>query len=520
MTKTIFYDTIYEFLKRGGTMYTDKSDVLNKGVPIGLSRVISLPGYTICEYAINEAEVRNQIISYVNKAKNFVERKILKKSLGLINISIDLIVKFEQNIKSNVLVLDSLLLAKQIFSHLNIDYQDEMDQSIISSKCNELSYIVSERKLERKFPKLYEIYLGEKKLYDRLNEILLKFNGNVNLMKQYLSSNGSFNYDIDSYIDNSVKIYNVKKFCQIYSEIIKNFLVNYDKVKKFLDNNYLDIFTNNSFRGDELEADIAMRYINKINAINDAKVKQKYLYYLNNYFNTNKNWIDSDIVFKIDGKRIMFNELYYAYIDILVANPELRVINYERDEFDNFTASEIEEYMDLELSDAKANWKLLEKGLSEERASQAIYNGIKNISEKDKREKTQEELKRLYISKKVLFDKTSNYRVVEGLNTFDGYIAYVYQNGKVILERFFERKKDGREVIATDQAIYVMNIGEFYAISKLSKSEIIRDKLCKRYIHRGNWKDKVLKEINVETGNTPNEEFNNLVLSKKIEDIV
>ena len=175
--------------------------------------------------------------------------------------------------------------------------------------------------------------------------------------------------------------------------------------------------------------------------------------------------------------------------------------------------------MELELSDAKANWIFLENGLDEERGAKAIYNGIKNIKDKVKREKTKEELRKLYFDKKSLFDGTLNYRTVEGKNTFAGYIAFIYPNGKVILEKFFNKRKDGTEIIATEQAIYVMNIEDFYILTNLSKTEIIRDKLCKRYIHNGNWKQKVLDEIN-SVGSAPNKEYNKLVEEKKIKDIM
>lgn len=60
-----------------------------------------------------------------------------------------------------------------------------------------------------------------------------------------------------------------------------------------------------------------------------------------------------------------------------------------------------------------------------------------------------------------------------------------------------------------------MNIDEFYNLTHLSKSTIIKEKLCKRYIHKGAWEDKVIKEIK-EQGNTPAVEYSKLVLRKQI----
>ena len=142
--------------------------------------------------------------------------------------------------------------------------------------------------------------------------------------------------------------------------------------------------------------------------------------------------------------------------------------------------------MNLELSDAKANWIFLKEGLDDVRVAKAIHNETKHMKDKEKKQKKNEDLKNLYFNKKIFFDNTFNFRTVEGKNTFDGYM--------------------------------VMNIEEFYSLTNLSKTEIIRDKLCKRYIHRGNWQDKVLAEIN-NTGTSPNNEYKKLVKSGKIEDI-
>jgi hypothetical protein len=41
-----------------------------------------------------------------------------------------------------------------------------------------------------------------------------------------------------------------------------------------------------------------------------------------------------------------------------------------------------------------------------------------------------------------------------------------------------------------------MNMENFLELSQRSKSNIIDNHLCNRYIHKGNWQEKVLKEIN------------------------
>ena len=495
-------------------MYTEKSDILNKGVPIELPRTISIDARMLLKYAANKEKVEKEMTDFSNKMFNYMDKLLTHKSHRKLKLTTNFVIQYQSNTKSNELVFDSIHLIADILDYLNID-KKEANIDLVTKKISQLSSITSDGKLEKKFPKLYELYLEELEYNKRMQKVLNKHNGNIKSLKNTIPN---INKKTDIYIDDSLKITGVKPFCKIYSTIINDILDNYAIYSNYYKNNPFNIYRNNSFIGDILEADIALRYIKEINSCDNLEDKQKYLYFLTSYFNSNKIWINSDICFKINDKLIMFDDLYNSYIDILVDNPGLKIVNYERDEFENFTQEEIDEYMKLELNDAKANWEFLKDGLQEDRAAKAIYNGIKNIKDSNKKEKTKEELRNLYIQKKELFDTTFNYRTVEGKNTFEGYLAFIYPNGKVILERFFEKRKDGTEIIATDQAIYVMNIDEFYLLTNLTKSNIIRDKLCKRYIHKGNWQEKVKEEIN-KKGNQPDEEYKKLVLSKKINDI-
>ena len=114
------------------------------------------------------------------------------------------------------------------------------------------------------------------------------------------------------------------------------------------------------------------------------------------------------------------------------------------------------------------------------------------------------------MEKKKLYDATNpGFRII-GKNTFNGYIGYVYPNGRVVLDKFYDKQTDS--LLADGHAVYAMNIEEFYELSKLSKSELIKSKLCKRYIHKGDWAKKVLKnEIMSKTANSPTVKVRNLV---------
>jgi len=94
----------------------------------------------------------------------------------------------------------------------------------------------------------------------------------------------------------------------------------------------------------------------------------------------------------------------------------------------------------------------------------------------------------------------------KGLNTFSNYYAFVYANGKVILERFW---KDDEMKPALNEATYVLSIDNFKEMSKLSKTNLIEyikllpNKDVKRFYHTATdpnypnreWKLKLHKEI-------------------------
>ena len=93
----------------------------------------------------------------------------------------------------------------------------------------------------------------------------------------------------------------------------------------------------------------------------------------------------------------------------------------------------------------------------------------------------EEKLLKLFMTKKQLYESTNPLYRIKGKNTFAGYIGYIYANGRVILDRFYDKQNDSN--LALGHAVYAMNMQEFYELSKLSKTEIIRNNLCRRYVH-------------------------------------
>ena len=506
-------------------------EILNKGVPANID---SLPINinTVLDLSLDRDYAEKYFNRLSERIFEYLDKKVYHGSLRYLLIYPGLILNHDSITKTNELFLDAKSILKGFIKNLNCEEDlintinsllsnynlsnEEINDFIkqyLLNKCNSLGMVYDDQILKTKYPMIYEAYQKEKAAYESFKDDLKMYKGNKKkLYEDYKARGGPCSFEV---LCDTLNMYSVRNFTKFYSSIIYDIIDNFEEIGTVLASYKTNILDDIKCDKDELEAFIAKLFIERINAYSDIKSKQNDLYYLTSYFNSHKDLIGTNKVFK--RINCSFDDLYNKYIDILVNNPELKVIDIKRDEFENFTQEEVNEYMDLELNDARGNWVFFDESQEDERIARAIANSTTSIKDVVKKKKTQEELKELLLKKKKLFENATNFRVVEGKNSFDGYLAYIFPNGKVIMERYFERLKNGQEKIANEQAIYVMNIDEFSSISKLSKTTIIRDKLCKRYYHTGKWVEKVLKEINSD-GSNPFTDYNELLKSNKVQD--
>ena len=160
------------------------------------------------------------------------------------------------------------------------------------------------------------------------------------------------------------------------------------------------------------------------------------------------------------------------------------------------------------LEVAASDWEILRAGtIDEER--EKIRRRIDDLSMQRRHQRREENLKNLLkqeeekinnLMKKWEFFDSSNYIVtIKGINEMEGYIGYIYPNGTVLFEQFFDDKKNNEP--AFYKAIYVMDILNFINMSSLSKTEIMDyikhnpDGNVKRIYHTKHWTEKAKKII-------------------------
>lgn len=311
-------------------------------------------------------------------------------------------------------------------------------------------------------------------------------------------------------LDEQSTDYKIGRYVSNLSSTIGYLVSNRGKINSYLLSHPLDFSFLNESEHRKLELYITYMYLRIAESAKKFEDKQKLLYYVSNYFFENQELIDSDLSIVVDsvpvGDQDTFNidnkdgysitpkDLYQRYRRLLIDNPDLRVVDSSKFDFSNMSLEDVNHFMEDYLKDLSVTWDFLPPEEVE------IYPGFpprggegKPMSADDL-----ELLKRrtidLFMEKKEFYGSTNPMFRVRGKKTFDGYIGYIYPNGKVVLDKFFENAEKGE--LAYGNAVYIMNLDDFYELSKFSKTELIRDRLCKRFVHAGEWKDRVLKEIN------------------------
>lgn len=359
----------------------------------------------------------------------------------------------------------------------------------IKAKIKKLRKVSSPLELQTKFPYLYEIYNQNKESITSLLAILSKMSNpkaylekiNLPITKFNLfKKQADFRYFINATCNGALKILDSKSY-----------------IKDYVNRHPIDIKKFKEIDDEKVALYITHQYLNEAQASSNPS---EALYYVASYFKENSNHkIDDQTKIScslIPGDQsrsftITPKSEYVKFKNFLVHHPELNFLDIDRHYFKKMNLAEVESFMQKYFKELNVNWIFLEP--DDESITKDVLKVIKS-GLKTKREPKEHDLLELYMEKKAFFDSSHPYLIIRGKNTFDGYAGYLYDNGIVVLEKFFENHKQTR--VAVNEAIYVMNMENFLELSQRSKSNIIDNHLCNRYIHKGNWQEKVLKEIN------------------------
>lgn len=319
----------------------------------------------------------------------------------------------------------------------------------------------------------YEAALEDLELYSRgvnLTQYIDKLLQETMSMQQGLIK-------IDNFFDRPIdykkmaEAFDADTFFLMFAKIIYEYNLRYEKVSGLLNNSchYLYLYT---------------------------KISGEYSQEVGNY-NPKIDYIH------LNGKkeRISRYAMQNAFDDLLKRHPEAKpiVLPEMPDNIDKYKNIGLMEKIAKATDSGTAAWEFLPKGEKIQKGN--ISDSKQQISIKLKKDKSMliEE-----VNERIEILENSGYLLspIVGLDTFSGYYAFVYPNGKVILEKFWE---NGDVKIPADGcATYVMSIDNFVDLSKMPKLALIEyiksfpEIGVKRIFHttNANWQRNLYKEIN------------------------
>ena len=259
-------------------------------------------------------------------------------------------------------------------------------------------------------------------------------------------------------------------FYLLFAKIIYEFNLIREKESNTLDNSYGYMY----------------HYINAIEKViqDDKKYDPKILFTLPN----GKKIRYSRWQFQMDFKELMDRHPEAGFYKLPLLDDE-NVDKY-RD------VALMEKIAKLHTEDTKVNWDFLPKG-------EGIKKGTitKNDSQSTSRDK-EALVEEVNMRISIMENSGSLSRPIKGLNTFSGYYAFVYPNGKVILEKFWENEENLTPAVGC--ATYVMDIDNFVEMSKISRINLVEyiktlpEIGVKRIFHMSvnNWQRNLYNEIN------------------------
>ena len=117
-------------------------------------------------------------------------------------------------------------------------------------------------------------------------------------------------------------------------------------------------------------------------------------------------------------------------------------------------------------------------------------------------------LRQLGEKKKTFYAGTPYIAKAVGLRKYRGYIAYIYANGKVILDREYN---DDNPKSAVDNAAYIIDAKDFEELSRVEKPELIKNPKASRKYHTDTFETRIKAIINKPGTEEQQEEAKQLV---------
>lgn len=479
---------------------------INKGVPSYIPIEITIK--TLIEQCASDAEQLNDEFTLVSQ----LYKEAIISTNNFTKANEDFLISLRtrtssQNAQTDLFIspINYLQRLKQILniSNPSIDYNDLSLREEMLAQVEQLKTISTPEELQQKFPEIYKDYLLSQDAYPKIKRFEEKHRGTTNP-------------SIKATLDRQKKLYKTYAldtrfniFIEKQSLMYRNMIVRRQFIEGYANNHQIDLTMFTGLDKEKFELYLADKYLTIAMTAESDKTKQECVYYLSTYIRETKI---STIAIKNDnGEEITFRKILTRFKRLLKQNPILKPIDEDRSHFEGYHWKHVENHVKKYFLSG-VNWQIVPPGEETELDTRVIeslnrtYNYL-SLEEKEKR------IKQRYAEyeRKMKFFENSGYLYrIYGINEFNGYIAFIYPNGEVIMEKFFN---DYANCIPTiNEAIYNVKAADFETLSKLKKSTLIKDKRCRRIIHKGEWELKGQEIIDRPSTPETEEEVRKLIL--------
>ncbi len=342
---------------------------------------------------------------------------------------------------------------------------DDALTKVLLQRVELLKQITTEAQLSKEFPLLYKDLKDGRKYYNDLQK-LRKQEGYSE--EQYASG--------EHYYYSCAMKKSLPNFVKTQGELYTRFVTKRGELKEKQQSMAFNGYLAKNFDIDKLYMIVIHEYLVKAETSKDKDEINKYINLVERYLSSNRRkdfTITTDSNIKID-------------YDMIIK----RLSNLKRIVSENSSLVE---------------WVLIPEG--------KVLKRVKKDSDQEAKVTVMnfeeiERLRRLGERKSAFYETTPYLVKAIGLRKYHGYIAYVYENGEVILDREYNPENPHT---AIDNAIYNLKVTDFETLSKYDKQVLMKHPRVGRMNHTPTWEERVSKVIYREATEEEKEESKQLV---------
>lgn len=373
----------------------------------------------------------------------------------------------------------------------SLDFNDLMLRNEMRVKVEELKTIRTPEELKEKFPLIHEDYELSIKGYDKICYLEAERDrtGDSVIREKCRNTWKKFKgYGLHSIFNRFME-----KQCVMY----RNFVERRQFIEGLCFKNPLDFDNFKGLDKDKFEMYLADKYLDIAIHATELKDKQNALYYVTAYIRQTKA---STLSIKNDnGEEVTFRKLLNKYRKLLKNNTKLKPVDEPREKFKGYNVNHVINHINKYFG-AQVSWTIVPNGDDDvdkkDEVVQVLNRRYSHLPDEE-RKKIIFKKYEMYERKINFFENTNYVFKIYGIGEFDGYVAYVYGNGEILLERFFS---DYTECMpASGEAIYNLNIYNFEEKSKFSKAVLMKDPEIKRIIHCPTFEEQARKIVEGES---------------------